>query len=294
MASGYKELVEELNRHRIEVSKLKSSLNGLDEEKESWFGKKEEISKKIRESIQKIKDSKTKRDCLTNEVKELKPKRDGINKEITAKLKEFENLKKENIRLEKSLGIKESPSKIKQNIEKLEFRIETETPSFEKEKELMKKIKELKKQYNEAIIIDESNKRLKNSSDEIKKMSREANEIHSSIQEKAKQSQALHEEILKMSAEIDRMKIEEEGAFRKFSEFKKQFHEVNSQLKEKLKGMNDAKARLDRISSDRREKRKQEVESFLKSKEDAVNEKLRKGQKLTTEDLLVFQKFGKG
>jgi len=57
--------------------------------------------------------------------------------------------------------------------------------------------------------------------------------------------------------------------------------------------MNDAKARLDRISSDRREKRKQEVESFLKSKEDAVNEKLRKGQKLTTEDLLVFQKFGR-
>src|SRR3989338_10718925 len=97
MASQAKELVDELNRFRAEISKLRNALNELDREKESWFGKKEEISKKIRESIQKIKDSKTKRDCLTNEVKELKPKRDGINKEITAKLKEFENLKKKGI-----------------------------------------------------------------------------------------------------------------------------------------------------------------------------------------------------
>ena len=85
----------------------------------------------------------------------------------------------------------------------------------------------------------------------------------------------------------------EEEAFRKFSEFMAKFHEVNNELKEKLKLMNNAKSQLDRIYSDKKERRKQEEESFLKSKEEAVNEKIRKRQKLTTEDLLVFQKFGK-
>src|SRR3989338_2559935 len=293
MASGYKELVEELNKHRSEVSKLKNSLNELDLEKESWFRKKEEFSGRIRSSIQKIKDSKTKRDSLTQDVKELKSRRDNINKGISPKLKDFDNLKKENINLAKSFGTKESSSKIRQNIEKMEFRIETEPMSFDKEQALMKKIKELKRLYGDARSVDESNKKLNEISDEIKKMKKEANEVHKLIQDKAKQSQVLHDEILKISAEIDKMKVDEEGSFRKFLYFRKKFNEVNAQLKEKLKSMNGVKEQLDKMDFDRKEKRRLEQESFLKSKEDAVNEKFRKGQKLTTEDLLVFQKVSK-
>ena len=43
------------------------------------------------------------------------------------------------------------------------------------------------------------------------------------------------DEILKVSAEIDKTKVEEEDSFKKFSELKSKFNEVNSQLKEKLK-----------------------------------------------------------
>ena len=96
-----------------------------------------------------------------------------------------------------------------------------------------------------------------------------------------------------ISAEIDKMKAEEQDAFSKFSEFRKKFHEVNSQLKEKLKALNEIKSQLDKIDSERKEKRKQEQESFFKSKEEEINQKIKKRQKLTTEDLLIFQKFGK-
>jgi len=104
----------------------------------------------------------------------------------------------------------------------------------------------------------------------------------------------MHEEILKISAEIDKIKVDEEYAFRKFSEFKKKFNGVNEQLKEKLKEMNHVKEQLDKISTEKKEKIRLEQELFLKSKEDAVNEKIKRREKLTTEDLLVFQKFGKG
>ena len=57
--------------------------------------------------------------------------------------------------------------------------------------------------------------------------------------------------------------------------------------------MNGIKEALDHLHYEKKERIKQEQESFLKSKEDAVSEKLKRGEKLTTEDLLVFQKLGK-
>lgn len=288
-----KELIEELNKQRVEVSKLRNALNELDKEKESWFRKKEDCFKKIRESIQKIKEDKAKRDSLTKEVKELKSKRDSLNKDISAKLKKFDDIKKERTSLVKSLNIKESPSKIKQDMEKLEFKIETEAMPFVKEQATMKKIKELKKIYGNASVLVEANAELKGASDGIRKLKKEANEAHKAIQEKASQSQVMHEDILKISAEIDKMKTEEEDAFKKFSELKAKFNEVNSQLKERLKAMNELKEQLDKIDSSRREKRKQEQESFFKSKEEEVNQKIKRREKLTTEDLLIFQKFGR-
>ena len=291
---SHKELVEELNKHRAEVSKLRNSLNDLDREKESWFRKKEEISSRIRAGIQKIKDSKAKRDALTNEVKGLKPKRDGLNKEIKPKSEELEILKKDIDESSKKLDIRDSPSRIKQQMEKLEFKIETDTVSFEKEKELMKKIKKLKKDYDRIGIFRDSNKNVRKVLDSVRKSRKDANEIHREIQEKAGQSQVLHEEIIKLSKEIDALKAEENDAFKKFSESKKKFSEVNNVFKEQLKLMNGVKSQLDRIYLDKKERKKQEEESFLKSKEEAVNEKIRKRQKLTTEDLLVFQqKLGK-
>lgn len=288
--SSQQELVEQLNKCRVEVSTLRGRLDELDKEKESWFRKKGEFSSTIRASIQKIKESKTRRDSLTNEVKELKPKRDVLNRELALKFSEFEKLKKEKISSSKTSGIKSSPSSIKQHIEKLEFKIETDTVSFEKEKELMKKIKELKKAYDSAADSLAMGKKARDASEAIRKLRKESNDVHKLIQEKAGQSQVLHEEIIKLSKEIDKMKVGEEEAFRKFSELKKQFAEANNEFKEKLKGMDSIKSQLDRIHLDRKERKRQQEDSFLKSKEDAVNEKLRKGQKLTTEDLLVFQK----
>ena len=294
MTSQHKELVEELSKNRIEISKLKNTLNELNKEKESWFGKKNLLSSKIKGLIGKIRDNKSKRDSLTNEVKELKPKRDAINKELFLKSAELEKFKKERAETSKSIDVKESPSRIKQQMDKLEFTIETDTVSFEKEKELMKKIRELKKDYDKVSIVVESNKNVREILDVIRKLRKDSNDAHRLIQEKAKQSQVLHEEILKISGEIDKLKAEEEEAFKKFSEFKKNFNEINLQLKEKLNLMNDSKSQLDKIHLDKREKRKQEEESFLKSKEDAVNEKIKKRQKLTTEDLLVFQEKFRG
>ena len=71
MSQQEKKLVEELNRQRVEIAKLKNSLNELDKEKESWFRKKEEFSANISQSMQQIREKKIQRHSLNKEVKEL-------------------------------------------------------------------------------------------------------------------------------------------------------------------------------------------------------------------------------
>ncbi|HLC50692.1 MAG TPA: hypothetical protein VJI97_04680 [Candidatus Nanoarchaeia archaeon] len=289
MTSQQKELVAELQKFREEVSSLRGTLNSLDTEKESFFHKKDDASKRIRELIHKIKEVKDRRDLFTKEVKDLKVKRDELNKQISEKSIVLNKIKKEKDSILGSLDVKESPSRIKQQIERMEFQIETEGVSFNKEKEIMKKIKELRKEYDNCSVLESFSKKIREVASEVSKLKRESNDIHRAVQEKAKMSQTMHEEILKISPEIDKLKAEEKEAFEKFSDTRKKFYSANTQLKDKLKPMNEIRNELDKIKGERIEKRRHDEESLLKSMEDKVNEKIKKRQKLTTEDLIAFQ-----
>ena len=82
-----KDLFTSFDKLRNEIISINKDLNRKNDEKESWFRKKDSSSKEIRQKINFIKESKQKRDILTKKVKELKEKRDSINKEINKKIK---------------------------------------------------------------------------------------------------------------------------------------------------------------------------------------------------------------
>ncbi len=283
-------LFEDIRLLKKELNELKNNLDSIDEQKEKWFSKKEECGSRIRASIKAIKESKQKRDELTKKVKEDKQERDKLNQEIKDKISKLKELNKEKELILGKYNIKGNPSMIKESIEKLEFSIETEGMSFENEKKVMKKIKELKKRFGESKVVTDILDKLKEMSNDIDKFKRKSNEFHLKIQNRAKESQELHESIITSSKEIDKIKEEEEQAFEKFIEFKKKFTEANDLLKGKLTKMNSLMKSLASLKLKKGEEKKLEEDLFLKNKEAEVEEKIKKREKLTTEDLLVFQK----
>ena len=70
MTTDKKELVKKLAQLRKEISVLRTELNQIDEKKEEFFNRKEDYSKEIKALIKDIRDSKSKRDSLTKDVKE--------------------------------------------------------------------------------------------------------------------------------------------------------------------------------------------------------------------------------
>jgi len=129
-------------------------------------------------------------------------------------------------------------------------------------------------------------KKLKSSIDELRKTN---NGTHNQIQRLARDSQNIHEGILKNSKEIDELKVKEIEAINFFFKFKKEFKNINNDLKEKLASMNGIREKINKFKLEEEEKRKLNETMRIKSKELEIEEKIKGGKKLTTDDFLAFQ-----
>ena len=291
--SERKELFDKLNEHKKRISELRDSLNEANSQKESWFEKNSNIGKEISKQIHEIRQLRSTRDKLSNEVRELKKERQNYNGIVTSKIKQIKeiNSKKENV--SKKFNFKGDPSRIKEDIAHLETKIETEVISFEAEKKIMQKIKELKKKYDEFKKISKVWGEGRELSKEIDDSKDQAEEIHKKIQNKAAESQNSHEKMIGLSKEVDELKKKEKEAFGKFAEYKQRFSELNNQLKYELLKLKDIKEKLDIDKKERINIIHEGEERTLKAKEEEVHEKIKNKKKLTTEDLLIFQRLSK-
>jgi len=283
-----KELFADLDKLKADVNSLRKDLNKADNDKELWHSKKETASIDIRKRIDSIKENREKRDALTEKVRELKEKRAKLNDDLRKRISELEELKKESANLMKKSKITD-PARIKTAIDAIESKLETEVMSFEKEKELSKKLKMLKKLLADASGLAGILDAVKKLNFEAGNAKKESNSVHKEIQDLAKESQALHESIISESKNVDELKAKEEDAFSKFVEFKKIFSEKNRFLKEKLESMGKIRIEINKFQLEEDEKRRLQEAMLIKSKEQDLENKIKSGRKLTTEDFLVFQ-----
>ncbi|MBI2546734.1 hypothetical protein HYV81_06160 [Candidatus Woesearchaeota archaeon] len=271
------------------VRLLRTRLNALDAQKEQAFSQKQELGRQVKERILTVKKARELRDSLAKEIKSLKEKRDASNKKLGGKLKELSMLKKQKESALKGLKIKENPVRLKKEIEQLELKIQTESMPFEKEQELMKKIKLMKKAYEESKGMAKAQDSIEGLKQELDAIRKEGNDAHMLVQEKARQSQEEHERLLKLSKEIDELTAQEEAAYAKFLELKGQFRALNEELKVKLNELGAEQSRITAVKKEKRARRIEQEVQTLRSKEEVVEEKIRTGKKLTTEDILILQ-----
>jgi len=285
-----KELFRKISELQKDIQLLKTELNQVNSQKEAAFESKDKYSKEINNLIEEIKKNKKERDEIRKKVKEDKTKRDELNKDISEKIKKIKEVNAKKADIQKKYKIEGDPSNIKKQIDALEFKIETEGMSFEKEKKVMKTINELQKKYKEAKKIssvwEESNK----SSKDIDEVKKKAEDMHKRVQNNAKKGQEDHESIISNSKKIDELRKLEEESFKNFIQAKMKFNTINDKLKEKLTELGKLNESVKEFKVETRREKKHREEQILKKQEANVEEKIKKRQKITTEDLLIFQK----
>jgi uncharacterized coiled-coil DUF342 family protein len=275
------------------VDELKKELDLLNSEKEKWFLEKDKYSKEIKSKIFQIKELKQKRDVLTNSVKEKKKEKEPIDKNINEILEELKKVKAERDSIYKKHNLSGTPDLINNQIKKLEKYIETEVISFDKEKKIMKQINELKSKLSEFKVVFDINDKIKDINKKLRDLKNNKKDFSIFIKKNASESQKYHNQLIELSKEVDILKKSEEEAFNKFSDFKKKFNEVNYILKSHYSDLNIIKDQY-RKKKDKDNKIKYELQKkTLEEKHIEVEQKIKKGKKLTTADLLAFQGVNK-
>src|SRR3989339_842642 len=286
-------LISEMNSLKAELKNLRSKYNDLDRKKEDLFREKRKISSDIFSRIKNAKENKDKRNSLTGVVKTTKMSKEELENKINEIEKEITKLKEDKKKILEELGV-DDPQNLKKQIKHLEFKIETEGLTFEKEKEIMKVLSKMKKQYESAKDVDNIEKTLHIKFRDVRNLHQELDLTKKIVQHSAKESQKHHVEMIESSKEIDELKYKEAEYEEKIGAIKAEIHALTEQLDAKNAQIDEVRKVLHENNVQLKEDVDKQNKEILKQKDEEVQDKLKKGKKLTTEDLLILQRTMKG
>ena len=230
-------------------------------------------------------------------VRKQKDEKEAEIAKIAEEREEFNKTAKEQrkIRDELNASLKENLNKAieyrneRNEIKKIDKIIETRVLDIKKENQLVKNANDLRKQLTD-IQEDES---VKEEAQELRKLSEEEHEKVIALSE---QAQAAHEEMLVYFRKTDDIRTAADEAHKKFIEARnnasakhEEFKAVLSDIhiiNKKLGSNKPRKRRSDKKSSSGSNKNREE-----KERAEEIFEKFKQGGKVSTEELLLLQKY---
>ena len=277
---------------------LADTMEGVRKQKDE---KEAEISKVAdeREEFNKIaKEQRKIRDELNASLKEnlnkaieFRNERNEINKQVEAAKKARNEANNKIKNLEWSSG-KRDKIKIENEIKKIDKIIETRVLDIKKENQLVKNANDLRKQLME-IHEDES---VKTEAQELKKLSEEEHEKVITLSEKAQEA---HEEMLTYFRKTDDIRTAADEAHKKFIEARKNASAKHEEFKailsdihvinKKLGSNKPKKRRNDNKGGSGGNKNREE-----KERAEEIFAKFKQGGKVSTEEILLLQKYNIG
>ena len=277
---------------------LADTMEGVRKQKDE---KEAEISKVAdeREEFNKIaKEQRKIRDELNASLKEnlnkaieYRNERNEINKEVEAAKKARNDANNKIKSLEWSSG-KRDKIKIENEIKKIDKIIETRVLDIKKENQLVKNANDLRKQLME-IHEDES---VKTEAQELKKLSEEEHEKVITLSEKAQEA---HENMLTYFRKTDDIRTAADEAHKKFIEARKNASAKHEEFKVILSDIHVINKKL---GSNKPKKRKSDNKGGSgsnknreeKERAEEIFAKFKQGGKVSTEEILLLQKYNIG
>ena len=277
---------------------LADTMEGVRKQKDE---KEAEISKvaEEREEYNRIaKEQRKIRDELNASLKEnlnkdidYRNERNEINKAVEAAKKARNEANNKIKNLEWSSG-KRDKIKIENEIKKIDKIIETRVLDIKKENQLVKNANDLRKQLMD-IHEDES---VKSEAQELKKLSEEEHEKVIELSEKA---QTAHEEMLKYFRKTDDIRTAADEAHKKFIEARKNASAKHEEFKAILSDIHVINKKLGSNKPRRRKSENKGSSGGNKNREEKeraeeIFEKFKQGGKVSTEEILLLQKYNIG
>jgi uncharacterized coiled-coil DUF342 family protein len=287
MTESIEDLITKKDEYQKNANELKEKRNKLHLKGKKLADERDLLNSNVREIRNKISDHKMKRDELNERVKHAKEQRNKLNKNYSDIKKQIEDLEKECL---SSYG--SNLNELKKQLRTLENEQMTQPMSPQKERKLIEVISDIHKKIKtqESLLIKDP--RLKKAIEEEKIIKQKAEKQHDLVEKLAARAQEEHEGMIGLIKQLDNYvkkvnviqetivmtKIEADTVHKEFIDCVDKIHDLERKVTS---------------SQEKKRKAKKAVEATYAQKEaDEIFEKFKRGEKLSTEDLMALQKAG--
>jgi uncharacterized coiled-coil DUF342 family protein len=272
---------------QVRANELKRSRDELHEKSKKMAIERDEINAKVRQLRNEINEHKKKRDEYNERVKHAKEQRTDFTKGHIDLKKQIKELEKDRVQ---SSGI--NLNELKQQLRKMENEHMTQPMTAQKEKKFIDSMKELSKKIKTQEETINKDPKLKQAMDDEKLFKQKAEKAHDTVEKLAKKAQEEHQAMIELLQQLDKYvkrtteiqenivvsKIEADKIHKEFIDHVNRIHELEKTI----------------ASTEKKKEKKKKLADVTAAQREAdeIYDRFRKGEKLSTEDLMVLQKAG--
>jgi len=291
MASDTEQFIRELETKRdklnIKADEHRHKRDRLNEETKRFVERRDSLNDQVKKLLREANEHREKRNTLNEQVKTAKVLREELNKKANESAEVVNALRRE--RMPKDGN---QVGKLKKDLKVLEFRQMTSVLTPDKEKELITLLTRLQAQIREKEKAFEQNEDVRQAMKDANKAREEAEAQHALVGKLADDAQSEHDSMVELYEKSDSLRKEADMVQEQFVRAKTSADEEHREHVNLIRQVHD----FDKVVSGlrRREKKARKVKSESSAKKQAAEifERFRRGEKLSTEDLMALQTKG--
>ena len=283
---------EQLNQQAHRQRDLRDRMN---DQTKAHAARRDELNGQVRALVEKANQHKAKRDELNAKVKAGKQRRDELNKEAHARSEALNALRKE--RGMASVGSGVPLGKLRAEIRHLEYQQQTTVLTPQKERALIELIAAKQKELKEREGAYQENEDVKQAYEAMKAAKAAAEEQHQAVTLLANEAQAEHDQMVQLFNQADALRKQADAAQADFVRNKVEADKVHREYIDAVSAIRDLERVMGalRVGATRAEREAAPggAAAEAQAEADSIFDKFRKGEKLSTEDLMALQKAGR-
>jgi len=280
-------IIKKKDELQEKANELKEKRNQLHIKSKSLADERDKLNSSIRKIRNKINDHKKTRDELNERVRHAKEQRNKLNKNYSEIKKQIEELERKC-----SANAGTNLNELRKQLKSLETEQMTQPMSPRKEKKMIEVISGIHSKIKEQEDLLNKDPKLKQAIEEEKIIKQKAEKQHDTVEKLASRAQEEHEGMISMIRQnentikkvnniqetIVMTKIEADKVHKEFITAVDKIHELERKI-------------TSQKSKTQKKKKTAEAETAHKEA-DEIFERFKRGEKLSTEDLMALQKAG--
>jgi uncharacterized coiled-coil DUF342 family protein len=280
-----RELEKLRDRLNVNAEEHKAKRDRLNDKTKRLINQREKINSEVKKLIRKAAEHKERRNQLNEEVRTAKGERETLNRKANEAQERAQKLRRE------FMPKDEGPSlgKLRRERKELEFKLQTQVHSRDAEREIVDQLSKLQQQIEEREKKVEQNEEVRQAVKNSRETRQAAEAQHKLVSDLAEKAQKEHDAMVSLYEQSDELRKKMDVIQEELIKTKMEADEEHKLHITLIRQVHDYDKIIYGMRRKFRRARKAKTDTSGKKQQEEIMEKFKRGEKLSTEDLMTLQ-----